>query len=164
MSAQDDPQEAGFYADGTSGWSGGDSSRERAVREDLRGRTRLTQEEVLALVRRRGYGGLTVHEGEVTLDRGHGAVSGALTRLHRSGKIVRITERRFGQEVYVLPEYVHHREEAPYRPQVGTSDRRRILALEQQVALLRGIITDAREALDHGDAYRIRQALERAPH
>lgn len=44
----------------------------------------------------------------------HGSSSGLLSTMHSRGILVALTERRGGQTVYVLPEYVNGRETRPY--------------------------------------------------
>jgi hypothetical protein len=44
----------------------------------------------------------------------HGQASGALSVLHKEGRIARLTERRNRCAVYVLPEYVQGRETSPH--------------------------------------------------
>lgn len=63
--------------------------------------------------------GITCEELENHLKIGHGAASGALTRLHRGGWISRLVEERDGQQVYVIPDCVEGRDESPYRPNVA---------------------------------------------
>lgn len=106
----------GFYDDGTSGHAGGASSRERAEREDSTGVTGKRSQEILQILRERRTRGATSHEIETALGLGHGAVSGALTRLQRIGAAKRATRRRGRQEIYFAAEHFpDHYKEAPYR-------------------------------------------------
>jgi hypothetical protein len=100
----------------TSGWSGGASSRDRARRRDASGQTATLQSRVVSMVAATGRYGLTCGEVEAALAMGHGSVSGALSNVHKGGRLARLTERRNGQEIYVSPRYVDGRELAPYRP------------------------------------------------
>lgn len=106
----------GEYADGTPGWSGSSTSREASTHP----RVAPTQDRVHNVVIDAAELGTTQSEASALLNLGHGTVSGALTRLHRAGKITRLTERRNKQQVYILPEHVNGRQKAPYRPQTGT--------------------------------------------
>lgn len=63
--------------------------------------------------------GMTCKELQKSLSIGHGAASGALTRLHRAGHLVRLQESRSGQQVYVHPTYLDDRKESPYRPNIA---------------------------------------------
>ena len=101
---------------GTSGWSGSDTSRERAQRDDSTGVTAYRHRRILRSLSRAREHGRTVAEIQTELGVGHGSASGALTVLHKGGHITRVKERRNRQEVYVLPEHVDAREESPYRP------------------------------------------------
>lgn len=106
----------GLYADGTSGHAGGASSRERAEREDSTGVTGRRSQEILQILRNRAERGATSREIEALLNTGHGAVSGALTRLQRIGVAKRSTRRRGRQEIYFSAEHFpSNHKEAPYR-------------------------------------------------
>lgn len=99
-----------FPYDGTSGWSGTDTSRERAVSDDSSGRTsaRLNMTvQALAGVNSRG---MTWKELSDVTGWHHGQASGALTVLHKSGRVVRLLEKRNRCRVYVLPDFVDGRE------------------------------------------------------
>ena len=104
------------YGTKGSGWSGSETSRERAEREDATGITGKRQAEVYALLATHTKAGMTVKEVEDRLSLGHGPASSALTHLHRADRVARLQERRSGQQVYVLKGYVEDREESPYRP------------------------------------------------
>lgn len=57
--------------------------------------------------------GCTAFEIEEALDKRGGAISGCLSTLHKQGKVARLTEKRLGRKVYVLPEYVNGRDTEP---------------------------------------------------
>lgn len=95
---------------GTSGWSGSDTSRERAVRDDKTGVTGRRQAKLLGILAERGNEGITWRElSQITGDH-HGTASGALSVLHKEGRIDRLTVRRGRCKVYVLPEFVNGRQ------------------------------------------------------
>ena len=104
-----------------SGWSGSSTSRERQEREDADGTTGWRQQQVVEHLGQAGPAGMTCGELERGLEAGHGAVSAALSVLHRAGTISRITERRNRQEVYVLPDHVDGREVSPFRPRFSVN-------------------------------------------
>lgn len=105
-----DPYPVTPYA-GTSGYSGSETSYDRAVRRDADGSTATLQSWVVVLVGRRGAYGLTVAEARVLLPmQHHGSISGALSNLHQSGSLACLTERRDGCHPYVLPVHVEGRE------------------------------------------------------
>lgn len=108
---------------GTSGHSGGPSSEQRARLQDATGGTRRLRDLIAYWLTTAGPRGVTCAEAERGTARGHGAVSGALSRMHKAGEVTRLDEQRHGQEVYVLPEHVGGRTELPYRPHTGTSER-----------------------------------------
>lgn len=99
---------------GTSGWSGSDTSRDRAAFDDASGRTTERQNEVIWALLAEGRWGLTWRE--LADDKGwhHGQASGVLSVLHKTGHIVRLRERRNRCAVYVMPLYVDDRDTAPY--------------------------------------------------
>jgi hypothetical protein len=113
MSGQGD---FGYVQDGTytGGWSGSDASRDRVEREERTGRARHRREQVLKVVRLAGLDGMTVHEVERALTIGHGHASGALSNLHKAGRLECLKERRGGQHVYVLPHAVNGRLTRPF--------------------------------------------------
>lgn len=96
---------------GTSGWSGTDTSRQRAESQDRDGTTGIVQRQVLSLVLSSMARGVTVAEVRLMLPgRHHGSISSALTNLHRAGRIARLAEQRERCKVYVNPMYVGERE------------------------------------------------------
>lgn len=102
---------------GTSGWSGSATSRERAERDDADGTTTERQRAVLALLSDRRWVGATYAEVGRTYGWHHGQASGALSVLHKAGRVARLAKHRRGRcAVYVLPEHVQDRTTAPYRP------------------------------------------------
>lgn len=137
------------YADGTTGWSGSSTSRERAERE-VKGRR---QQQVYRHLLRAGVLGRTCAEVEGDLGIGHGSASSALTGLHRGRHIVRLTQRRNGQEVYVVAHHQNGREESPYRPNSTSRTREH---LEQEVAALR-----SRTVAQADETRRLAEALEK---
>lgn len=100
---------------GTSGWSGSDTSKQRALTEDANGKTAHVQQSVLHAVAAAGISGVTVAElRDLFTGNHHGSISSALTNLHRSGRIMRLSDTRNRCKIYVLPEFLNHREfEAP---------------------------------------------------
>jgi hypothetical protein len=98
----------------TGGWSGSDASRDRAVGEARSGRVQKRQQKVWNAVRLAGLDGMTWWEVGAALGMHHGAASGALSNLHKAGRLVRLKERRGGSSVYVLPHAVNGRDIAPH--------------------------------------------------
>lgn len=102
------------YNGGTSsGWSGSDTSRERAERADRSRVTGKRQKQILTYLGRFGSVGGTYKEVGDSIGVGHGTSSGALSALHMAGKVARLTTIRQHCKVYVLPEYVEGRETEP---------------------------------------------------
>ena len=85
----------------TSGHSGTDTSRERALHADRSGRTALRQAQALNLLSQRKIGGLTWKEFSEITGLHHGTASGVLSVLHKTGRIARLKETRNGCKVYV---------------------------------------------------------------
>jgi hypothetical protein len=99
----DDELPAVAYA-GTSGWSGTDTSRERAKRNDQNGTTLTTQKLILDAVQSSGFYGMTIADIRYQFpDRHHGTLSGALTNLHMEGYLLRLTAKRDACKIYVAP-------------------------------------------------------------
>lgn len=95
---------------GTSGWSGSQTSRERAEDEDRGGVTSARQAATLAALGGMHRHGMTWKELAVHEDWHHGQASGALSGLHKTGHIARLAEERRDRcAVYVLPEFVGDR-------------------------------------------------------
>jgi hypothetical protein len=94
---------------GTSGWSGTQSSEERALREDSDGTTGKRQLAALTYLAQRGRHGATWKELADGLGLHHGSASGVLSVLHKTEHICRLKEMRNKCKVYVLPEFVDNR-------------------------------------------------------
>lgn len=102
---------------GTSGNVNVDTSRDATIHADVTGITAKAQRYALILAAQRGATGITVVElREVHGSLHHGRISGALSDLHKAGRLVALRERRNHCGVYVLPEYVEGREARPFRP------------------------------------------------
>ena len=100
---------------GTSGWSGTDTSRERAEDRDTSGVTAATQLAVLNILCNFGEEGRTVKELRESVPSlgHHGSVSGALSVLHKKGLLVLLRARRNRCHVYVHPGFVKGRAVVP---------------------------------------------------
>ena len=85
----------------TSGHSGTDTSRERALHADRSGKTALRQAQALNLLSQRKIAGLTWKEFSEITGLHHGTASGVLSVLHKTGRIARLKETRNGCKVYV---------------------------------------------------------------
>lgn len=105
----DDDADVSLPYNGTSGWSGTDTSHDRAVTADSDGTTGRNQNLTLSILRDREYDGITWRELAAACDWHHGTASGVLSVLHKAGKIARLTEKRDKCRVYVLPEWVEGR-------------------------------------------------------
>ena len=86
---------------GTSGHSGTDTSKARAVSSDRSGKTALRQAQALNLLAERTFHGLTWKELSERTGLHHGTASGVLSVLHKAGRIARLKEIRNGCKVYV---------------------------------------------------------------
>jgi hypothetical protein len=95
---------------GTSGWSGTDTSKQRVEESDKSGKTTRVQEFIYMHLLVRKERGSTWKEIADISTLHHGKVSGALSVLHKEGKISRLLESRNRCRVYVLNEYVSGRE------------------------------------------------------
>lgn len=115
---------------GTSGWSGSETSRERAENADASGETTHRQIITLEIISAAAGDGITWQELSTVTGWHHGTASSLLSVLHKSGHIERLTTRRNRCQIYVLPEHVNGRELAKYKPNTSAE-----------------IITELREAL-----------------
>lgn len=95
---------------GSSGWSGTNTSRERADRDDANGITSERQQRTLTLLRFAGYDGLTWKELSNLTHWHHGQASGVLSVLHKTDRIARLLESRDRCRVYVLNDATDGRE------------------------------------------------------
>jgi hypothetical protein len=94
---------------GTSGWSGTDTSRDRAKGQDLDGRTSRRQMQTLTELGIAGQRGLTWKELADRVALHHGSASGVLSVLHLAKRIARLHESRNQCKVYVLHEFINGR-------------------------------------------------------
>lgn len=105
-----------YDAGSSSGWSGSDTSQERAIEADRSGKTKARQLTALWWLEQSGHDGMTWKELDTATGwRHHGTTSGALSVLHMEHRIARLTgkpNRRNRCDVYVLPENVAGRETA----------------------------------------------------
>jgi len=98
---------------GTEGYAGSETSRQRALDDVVSGTASKRQRYILILATRAKEKGITVAElRDASLH--HGRVSGALSVLHKVGKLARLTETRGRCKVYVLPEFVNGRPTEPH--------------------------------------------------
>lgn len=86
---------------GTSGHSGTETSKERALHADRSGKTALRQAQALNLLSERTFQGITWKELSEVTGLHHGTASGVLSVLHKAGRIARLKDSRNGCKVYV---------------------------------------------------------------
>lgn len=123
---------------GTTGHSGSDTSKERAVRETGDGTAGERQARIRQLLAAAGPTGMTVVE--LRADRyglgHHGSVSQALSVMHQEGMIAALKhDRRAGAGVYVLPEYVMGRIVRPFVSNADRRERRTTLSVSERVLI-----------------------------
>lgn len=90
---------------GTAGWSGTDTSQQRAIDNIYSGRELNNQELALLLLKKAGANGLTWKELATATGWHHGTTSGVLSVLHQSGAIVRTVKVRNRCKIYVHQNY-----------------------------------------------------------
>lgn len=95
--------------DQTSGHSGTDTSKARAIHADRSGKTAMRQAQALELLNQMGKSGLTWKEFSQITGLHHGTASGVLSVLHKAGRIARLKESRNGCKVYVGLNWVENR-------------------------------------------------------
>jgi hypothetical protein len=106
---QDDLFTASLPYNGSSGWSGTDTSKTRADTLDKSGTTKQSQQAVLHLMELQGPHGVTWHEVAEHQKCHHGTASGLLSNLHKDGRIARLLDRRNNCRIYVLHKYINGR-------------------------------------------------------
>ena len=90
---------------GTAGWSGTDTSEQRALDNLHSGRELNNQQKALKFLKMRGIEGCTWKELSTATEWHHGTASGVLSVLHKSGAIVRTIKTRHRCKVYVHQDY-----------------------------------------------------------
>jgi hypothetical protein len=95
--------------DQTSGHSGTDTSKARAVEADRSGKTAQRQAQAIDLLNENYERGLTWKEFSFITGLHHGTASGVLSVLHKTGRIARLKESRNGCKVYVGLSWVQNR-------------------------------------------------------
>lgn len=118
---------------GTSGFSGSATSEERARREDSDGTTTQRQLAAINYLKWRGVGGGTWREFAEYADLHHGQASGVLSVLHKSGRIVRLKERRNRCAVYVTADNTAGRDVDEYRQTITRTQIREHLATLEEL-------------------------------
>jgi len=86
---------------GTAGWSGTDTSEQRALNNIQSGRELNNQQKALHLLKHMGKLGLTWKELSELTNMHHGTASGVLSVLHKSGAILRTTRVRNRCKIYM---------------------------------------------------------------
>ena len=110
---------------GTSGHSGSETSKARAILADRSGETRDRQQRTLFFLERYGRQGLTWKELSTVTNWHHGTASGVLSVLHKSGKIARLKDQRGKCKIYVLPAFIDGR--AIEKPTIKRNSRDQII-------------------------------------
>jgi len=95
--------------DQTSGHSGTDTSKARAIEADRSGKTAMRQAQAIDLLNENDERGLTWKEFSFITGLHHGTASGVLSVLHKAGRIARLKESRNGCKVYVGLSWVQNR-------------------------------------------------------
>lgn len=120
-----------------SGSTGSEASADREQHLDDSGTTSLNQGKTLEWLDRRGTWGGTQAELQDHLQVGHGTASQVLSTLHQAGKVERLTLRRLGSHIYVLPRFTVGRATSGYRRlQSRQVLRTRIADLEEALRLV----------------------------
>ena len=91
--------------DGTAGWSGADTSEQRALDNLYSGRELNNQQLALKYLKSRNDYGITWKELAIETGWHHGTASGVLSVLHQSGAIVRTIKIRNRCKIYVHQDY-----------------------------------------------------------
>lgn len=86
---------------GTAGWSGTDTSQQRALDNIHSGREENNQQLALRLLKNTATAGMTWKELAIATGWHHGTASGVLSVLHQSNAIVRLYSARNRCKIYV---------------------------------------------------------------
>jgi hypothetical protein len=90
---------------GTAGWSGTDTSQDRALYNLRTGRELNNQQKALAVLKEVRESGLTWKELSDRTGMHHGTASGVLSVLHMAGVILRSTRKRNNCKLYYSIEF-----------------------------------------------------------
>ena len=90
---------------GTAGWSGTDTSQQRALDNIHSGRELNNQQSALVYLKQAGELGLTWKELAIATGWHHGTASGVLSVLHQSGAVIRLYSARNRCKIYVHQNY-----------------------------------------------------------
>lgn len=131
----------------SSGWSGSDTSKERAHERDTSGKTKTQQDHALAVLAEMRHYGATSQEVGNHIGAKHGSYSQVMSALQQGGKAVRLKVRRNYHEIYVLPEYVNDRPISPYKPNAGTLKAQRVLGLVREAQANGSTVVDVSDLL-----------------
>jgi hypothetical protein len=99
---------------GTAGWSGTDTSQERAMINLRTGKEYNNQQKTLALIKASKKLGFTWKELSDYTGMHHGTASGVLSVLHKSGAILRTTKIRNKCKVYMDLSFADTVKHEPY--------------------------------------------------
>ena len=100
---------------GTAGWSGTDTSKDRAMINLRTGKEYNNQQKALALLKDARANGLTWKELSDHTGMHHGTASGVLSVLHQAGAILRSIRVRNGCKIYYSIEYTDAIAHEPYK-------------------------------------------------
>jgi len=100
---------------GTAGWSGTETSKDRAMHNLRTGREYNNQQKALALLKEARANGLTWKELSERTGMHHGTASGVLSVLHQAGAILRSIRVRNGCKIYYSIEYTDAIAHEPYK-------------------------------------------------
>lgn len=100
---------------GTAGWSGTDTSQQRAIDNIHSGRELTNQVRALHLLKKAETTGLTWKELAIATGWHHGTASGVLSVMHMAGAIVRTYTTRNRCKVYVHQNFKDDVKVEPYK-------------------------------------------------
>lgn len=129
---------------GTGGYAGTDTSRERAEREAADGTLADRQHQILDYLLHCGVVGGTWHQLSIELELHHGQVSGALSNLHKAGEVFMLRQRHNRSHPYVHNKYRAFYSDAEVHdsPKTTKAGRRRVVIDE--------LVAACRDAVDGG--------------
>lgn len=127
---------------GTGGYVEQPSSFQRAIHEVVTGKLAERQQSILSELLLSALRGMTWRELSARLGQHHGNISGALSNLHKAGKVFMLDEKRDGSHVYI---HARHRDAFADNFRIDEPAQTSASRHKTQLVLIARLIDDARE-------------------
>lgn len=127
---------------GTGGHVNHPASRDRAIHDVVIGKLAERQQSILRELFSAALRGMTWRELSARLGQHHGNISGALSNLHKAGKVFMLNEKRDGSHVYI---HARHRDAFAENFRIDEPTQTSASRHKTQLVLIARLIDDARE-------------------